>query len=80
MAKAKARKSKMPEEVDLDITVKAYCVKCKAKNTKITDPFLTWTWLSNQSKWKPMVQGVHSKCGTKMTKFVSQQFVDDLDI
>jgi len=74
------RKAKKPEDLELEgSTVKAYCVKCKKKNQKITDPVLTWMYMSKQNKWRPRVQGTHKPCGTALTAIVSQQFVDDLE-
>lgn len=71
------RKPKMPPEVELEAgSVKAYCVKCRVKNTKMNEPVLRHTLVNG--RLKPMVQGVHKKCGTKMTKFVGQDFVDDV--
>lgn len=75
-----ARKPKQPEELDLgDMVIKAYCVKCKKKQVQILDPVLTWTFMSKQNKWKPRVVGLHQKCGTALTTFVGQDFVDDLE-
>lgn len=67
---------RQPKDVELDGVIKAYCVKCKKKNVAITDPILTHAKV--REAWKPMVQGVHAKCGTKMTKFVSQDFVTEV--
>ena len=72
------RKPKKPADVELDGTVTAYCVKCKKKNVKINEPVLTWTFMSKQNKYKPRVVGTHQKCGTPLTTFVGQDFVDDL--
>jgi hypothetical protein len=77
MAKTKSPKpkGKKPSDVELDGKITAYCVSCRKKNQAITDPVLTFTAV--QGKWKPMVQGQHS-CGTKMTRFVNQDFVDEV--
>lgn len=75
------RKPKQPANVELEESkdLTAYCVKCKKKNVRIADPVLVWTWMSKQGKYKPRVTGTHTKCGTTLTTFVNQEFVDDLE-
>jgi hypothetical protein len=73
-------KPRKPKDVEIEGNIKAYCVKCKQKNVKISDPVLTWTFMSKQNKYKPRVTGTHSKCGTTLTTFVNQEFVDDLGL
>lgn len=65
-----------PTDIETDMT--GYCVKCRKKNQPINEPTLDATFIAKQGKWKPMVQGTHKKCGTKMTVFVGQDFVDEV--
>lgn len=72
--------SRKPQDIELDDVVKGYCVKCRKKNVTMKDPILTYTQTKKGGAWRPMVQGFHKKCGTKMTRFVNQEYVDNLEI
>lgn len=76
----KTRKPKQPDDVEVEgLNEKGYCVKCKKKNTPMGKVVtITWVWMSKQNKYKPMLQGEHSKCGTKMTKFVSEEYIEGI--
>lgn len=69
-------RGKKPADVELDGTIKAYCMKCKKKDVKIDDPVLIH--MAVRGKWMPAVTGTHGKCGTKLTKFVGQDFVNEV--
>lgn len=48
---------------------KGYCVKCKKKNTTMEKPKLTTT-----KNGRKAVKGECGKCGTKMFRFVSNDY------
>lgn len=68
------KKPKQPKDIEFESkpAEKAYCVKCRKKNVPMSDTVLTSTFNARQGKWRPMIQGFHSKCGTKLTRFVNE--------
>lgn len=79
MPKTKTKQPKPPfEDEPLEGTIKAYCVSCRKKEQRINEPVLTAIYMPKSNQYRAAVIGTHKKCGTRMTRFVGQDFVDQV--
>ena len=64
-------KSKTPK-LTKGVKYRAYCVKCRKTGRTIKEPHLV------EKKNRVMIQGLHKKCGTKMSVMTSANKLEEM--